>query len=66
LDLAEQRAVDLRDVQCFVLDEAIACWIWLHPRHPPHSQLLPAQRQNLMFSATYSEEIRELGEALCA
>jgi ATP-dependent RNA helicase RhlE len=63
LDLAEQRAVDLRDVQCFVLDEAdrMLDMGFIHAIRRI-LKLLPAQRQNLMFSATYSEEIRELAK----
>jgi ATP-dependent RNA helicase RhlE len=63
LDLAEQRAVDLRDVQYFVLDEAdrMLDMGFIHALRRI-LKLLPAQRQNLMFSATYSEEIRELAK----
>jgi ATP-dependent RNA helicase RhlE len=61
LDLAEQRAVDLRNVQCFVLDEADRMLdMGFIPAIRRVLKLLPAQRQNLMFSATYSEDIREL------
>ena len=61
LDLAEQREVDLRNVQCFVLDEAdrMLDMGFIHAIRRV-LKLLPPQRQNLMFSATYSEEIREL------
>jgi ATP-dependent RNA helicase RhlE len=61
LDLAEQRAVDLREVQVFVLDEAdrMLDMGFIHAIRRI-LKLLPAQRQNLMFSATYSEDIREL------
>jgi ATP-dependent RNA helicase RhlE len=61
LDLAEQRAVDLRGVQYFVLDEAdrMLDMGFIHAIRRV-LKLLPAQRQNLMFSATYSEDIREL------
>jgi ATP-dependent RNA helicase RhlE len=63
LDLAEQRAVDLRGVECFVLDEAdrMLDMGFIHAIRRI-LKLLPAQRQNLMFSATYSEEIRELAK----
>jgi ATP-dependent RNA helicase RhlE len=63
LDLAEQRAVDLRDVQYFVLDEAdrMLDMGFIHALRRI-LKLLPPQRQNLMFSATYSEEIRELAK----
>jgi ATP-dependent RNA helicase RhlE len=61
LDLAEQRAVDLRSVQVFVLDEAdrMLDMGFIHDIKRV-LKLLPAVRQNLMFSATYSEEIRAL------
>jgi ATP-dependent RNA helicase RhlE len=61
LDLAEQRAVDLRGVQCFVLDEAdrMLDMGFIHAIKQV-LKLLPPQRQNLMFSATYTEDIRAL------
>ncbi len=61
LDLAEQRAVDLREVRYFVLDEAdrMLDMGFIHAIRRV-LKLLPPQRQNLMFSATYSEEIRQL------
>jgi ATP-dependent RNA helicase RhlE len=61
LDLAEQRAVDLREVRYFVLDEAdrMLDMGFIHAIRRV-LKLLPPQRQNLMFSATYSDEIREL------
>ncbi len=61
LDLAQQRAVDLSHVQCFVLDEADRMLdMGFIPAIRRVLKLLPAVRQNLMFSATYSEEMREL------
>jgi ATP-dependent RNA helicase RhlE len=61
LDLAEQRALDLRGVQIFVLDEADRMLdMGFIPAIRRVVKLLPAQRQNLMFSATYSEDIRGL------
>jgi ATP-dependent RNA helicase RhlE len=65
LDLAEQRAVDLRNVQCFVLDEAdrmLDMGFILAIKKV--LKLLPAQRQNLMFSATYSDDIRSLASRI--
>jgi ATP-dependent RNA helicase RhlE len=61
LDLCEQRAVSLADVQIFVLDEAdrMLDMGFIHDIKRV-LKLLPAQRQNLMFSATYSDEIRDL------
>jgi len=63
LDLAEQGVLDLRAVQYFVLDEAdrMLDMGFIHAIRRI-LKLLPAQRQNLMFSATYSEEIRELAQ----
>ena len=61
LDLQEQRALDLRHVQHFVLDEAdrMLDMGFIH-QIKRVMKLLPPVRQNLMFSATYSEDIREL------
>lgn len=61
LDLADQRVLDLRSVECFVLDEAdrMLDMGFIHAIRRV-LKLLPSQRQNLMFSATYSDEIREL------
>ena len=61
LDLAEQRVVSLADVQTFVLDEAdrMLDMGFIHDIKRV-LKMLPAQRQNLMFSATYSDEIRDL------
>jgi ATP-dependent RNA helicase RhlE len=61
IDLAERNAVDLRHVQCLVLDEAdrMLDMGFIRPIRRI-IKMLPAQRQNLMFSATYSDEIREL------
>jgi ATP-dependent RNA helicase RhlE len=61
LDLAEQRVVSLSEVQIFVLDEAdrMLDMGFIHDLKRV-LKLLPAQRQNLMFSATYSDDIRDL------
>ena len=65
LDLADQREVDLRGVQYFVLDEAdrMLDMGFIKPIRQV-IKLLPAQRQNLMFSATYSDDIRELASRI--
>jgi ATP-dependent RNA helicase RhlE len=61
LDLADQRALDLRSVESFVLDEADRMLdMGFIPAIRRVLKLLPPQRQNLMFSATYSDEIRQL------
>ena len=61
LDLCEQRAVSLADIQVFVLDEAdrMLDMGFIHDIKRV-LKLLPQQRQNLMFSATYSDDIRDL------
>jgi ATP-dependent RNA helicase RhlE len=61
LDLAEQGGVDLRSVECFVLDEAdrMLDMGFIQPIRRV-IKMLPPKRQNLMFSATYSDGIREL------
>jgi len=65
LDLAQQKAVSLAHVEVFVLDEAdrMLDMGFIHAIKRVRA-LLPAQRQNLMFSATYSEDIRRLAENL--
>jgi ATP-dependent RNA helicase RhlE len=61
LDLAEQGELDLSSVQCFVLDEADRMLDMGFIRDIRRVvKMLPARRQNLMFSATYSDDIREL------
>jgi ATP-dependent RNA helicase RhlE len=61
LDLCEQRAVSLSEVQIFVLDEADRMLDMGFIRDIKRIlKMLPQQRQNLMFSATYSDEIRQL------
>jgi ATP-dependent RNA helicase RhlE len=65
LDLAQQRFLDLSHVQCCVLDEAdrMLDMGFIHDIRRI-LKLLPRERQNLMFSATYSQEIRELAARL--
>jgi ATP-dependent RNA helicase RhlE len=65
LDLAQQRVLDLSQVQCCVLDEADRMLdMGFIPAIRRILKLLPRERQNLMFSATYSAEIRELAARL--
>ena len=65
LDLAQQKAVSLAHVEVFVLDEAdrMLDMGFIHAIKRVRA-MLPAQRQNLMFSATYSDDIRRLAENL--
>jgi ATP-dependent RNA helicase RhlE len=61
LDLAGQRAVNLGEVRCLVLDEADRMLdMGFIPDIKRIMKLLPEQRQTLLFSATYSDEIRSL------
>jgi ATP-dependent RNA helicase RhlE len=61
LDLVDQGALDLSRVKHFVLDEAdrMLDMGFIHAIKRI-IRLLPGSRQNLMFSATYSDDIRDL------
>jgi ATP-dependent RNA helicase RhlE len=65
LDLAQQRAADLSQIQTLVLDEAdrMLDMGFINDIRKV-IKLLPQKRQNLLFSATYSDEIRGLAERL--
>jgi ATP-dependent RNA helicase RhlE len=65
LDHASQRTVDLSRVEVLVLDEADRMLDMGFIRDIRRIlALLPAKRQNLLFSATFSAEIRRLADAL--
>src|ERR1700691_934552 len=65
LDLAQQRCVDLSKVQVLVLDEADRMLdMGFINDIRKIIKLLPQKRQNLLFSATYSDDIRSLAERL--
>ncbi len=65
LDLAQQRAVDLGHVEIFVLDEADRMLdMGFLPDIRRVISLLPAERQNLLFSATFPDDIRTLANKL--
>lgn len=65
LDLAQQRAVDLSSVEILVLDEAdrMLDMGFIHDIRRV-MKLLPAKKQSLMFSATFSDEIKVLANTL--
>jgi ATP-dependent RNA helicase RhlE len=65
LDLANQNAVKFKQLEVLVLDEAdrMLDMGFIHDIRKILA-LLPKQRQNLMFSATFSDEIRELAKGL--
>ncbi len=65
LDLAQQTSVNLSSVRMFVLDEADRMLdMGFIADIKRVIKLLPPRRQNLMFSATYSEDIRRLAQSL--
>ena len=61
LDHVEQRTIDLSNLEILVLDEAdrMLDMGFIHDIRRV-LKLLPAVRQNLLFSATFSDEIRQL------
>jgi len=65
LDLANRGLADLSQVRHFVLDEAdrMLDMGFIHDIRRV-MQLLPPERQNLLFSATYSDDIRSLAARL--
>ncbi|RJL48247.1 ATP-dependent RNA helicase RhlE [Pectobacterium carotovorum] len=65
LDLEHQRAVDLSQVEILVLDEAdrMLDMGFIHDIRRVLAKL-PAKRQNLLFSATFSDEIKALANKL--
>ena len=65
LDLAQQGAVDLSVVEILVLDEAdrMLDMGFIHDVRKVLA-LLPKSKQSLLFSATFSDEIRELANTL--
>jgi superfamily II DNA/RNA helicase len=64
LDHVEQRSVNLSQVQILVLDEADRMLdMGFLPDIQRIINLLSKERQNLMFSATFSGEIRKLAES---
>lgn len=65
LDLQHQNAVDLSKVETLVLDEAdrMLDMGFIHDIRKVLARL-PVKRQNLLFSATFSDEIKALAEKL--
>ncbi len=65
LDHVNQRTADLSRVEIFVLDEAdrMLDMGFIHDIKKVMA-LLPGNRQNLLFSATFSEEIKNLADKL--
>jgi ATP-dependent RNA helicase RhlE len=66
LDLYQQNAVNFNDLEVLVLDEADRMLDMGFIRDIQRIlKLLPQKRQNLMFSATFSNEIRALAKTIC-
>ena len=65
LDLMQQKKIDLSGIEVLVLDEAdrMLDMGFIKDIHKI-LKVLPAQRQNLLFSATFSKEIRRLAKDL--
>ena len=65
LDHVSQGTIDLSQVEIFVLDEAdrMLDMGFIHDIRKV-LKLLPARRQNLLFSATYSPEIKSLADGI--
>ncbi len=65
LDLHQQRAIDLSHVEILVLDEAdrMLDMGFIHDIKRV-LKLLPPKRQNLLFSATFSDDIKTLADNL--
>ena len=65
LDHAGQRNIDLSEIEFLVLDEAdrMLDMGFIHDIRRV-MRLLPEERQNLLFSATYSKEIEQLAHGL--
>jgi len=65
LDHIEQKTVNLSQVEIFVLDEADRMLdMGFIPDIKRIMALLPAKRQNLLFSATFSGDIKKLADQL--
>ncbi len=65
LDLANQKKVDLSGIEILVLDEADRMLDMGFIRDIKKIlKLLPQKRQNLLFSATFSDEIKKLADGL--
>ncbi len=66
LDLHQQNAIKFNDIDILILDEADRMLDMGFIRDIRKIlALLPGKRQNLMFSATFSDDIRKLAKTIC-
>lgn len=66
LDLHQQNAIKFTDIDVLILDEADRMLDMGFIRDIRKIiALLPSKRQNLMFSATFSDDIRKLAKTIC-
>lgn len=66
LDLFQQNAIKFTDLEVLILDEADRMLDMGFIRDIRKIlALLPRKRQNLMFSATFSDDIRKLAKSIC-
>ena len=66
LDLFQQNAICFNDIEVLVLDEADRMLDMGFIRDIRKIlKLIPQRRQNLMFSATFSKDIRQLASTIC-
>ena len=66
LDLHQQQSVKFNEIEVLILDEADRMLDMGFIKDIRRIlKLMPKQRQNLMFSATFSNEIRQLAKTIC-
>lgn len=65
LDLVKQKHLDLSNVEFFILDEADRMLdMGFIPDIRKVTALMPRKRQNMLFSATFPDEIKKIGKTL--
>lgn len=65
IDHVGQRALDLKNITCFILDEADRMFdMGFAPQVNRIVQMIPYKRQTLMFSATFADDVRALAHRI--